>query len=268
MAENTFDFLDSSAFVIEKDEKVLSYLKSMSKVTNPIYQYNQNQKGKVDTTNMCTVFSNSTAASSLVNVQITRDQLEQECLIWVDKYHMRISGGNETQSWWKSVSTYFNKTLSKKVWFFACSIWDEYFELALDKGLLAIVTMIWYKTGNINFFTQVAKWEIVGWDMRSKVWHAICIGRWNDWGYVFYNSDTKLSKGKCSKQMLQDMMKQQVFFIPARIWLPLDQITKLSPEAYKAVQNAITANSSARQYVDDKTKATLHDLNIYLKSLL
>lgn len=51
--------------------------------------------------------------------------------------------------------------------------------------------------------------------------------------------------------MMKDLIKQGVFYPVIRIWLPLEDITTLTPQAYTAIQTAIKGNSDARQYADD-----------------
>jgi len=258
--DNTFDYIDSSSYWIEKDEKVMLAINTMPVQDNVIYQYNQHLTKDIDTNYMCTVFASAIAASSLFNKQMTRKELEAACMVGVNKYKMRLSGGNATQVGAKAMGVYINQNREKKAGFFLATMFDEYFEKCLDKWLLAVVTLRGYPSWNALFFAQMLNGVIKGWkDMRSKTGHAICIGRWKDGWYRFYNSDSKLSKAECSKAVLQDMLKQGAFYAPVRIRLPLDKITTLTPEQYKAANAIIEAAGLVRNAFPE-TRPTMEAL--------
>ena len=53
--DNTFDYVDSWAYWIEKDEKVMAAINTMPAQDNVIYQYNQHLTKDIDT-NICVLF--------------------------------------------------------------------------------------------------------------------------------------------------------------------------------------------------------------------
>jgi len=267
--DNTFDFVDSNSFWIDKDEKAMACIDKLPVQDKIIYQYNQHIQAPVDTRYMCTVFASAICVSSLFNQKRTREQLEAACLVGVTKYRMKLTGGNATQTGAKTVAVYNNEVMDKQAAFFVANLFDEWCEKALDKWLLGVVTLRWYPSGTVWFFAQMLQGVIKGGkDMRSKTGHAIAIGRGKDGWYRFYDSDSRGTQAECSKEMMKDLIKQWVFYPVIRIWLPLEDITTLTPQAYTAVQTAIKGNSDARQYADDNWKKLLNDANNYLRSLL
>lgn len=247
---NNLTYIDPTWYMLKRDENATNYLKSLSPSKPKVIQYSQEDEGKVDTTEMCVVFANAIAVSTIFQKTWTRQELEDCVTLGIKQYNLKLDGGNPDLMWAKAVAIYNNKW-PKKAAFFGAIIMDEWFELALDKWLLATLSMGWYKTGNALFFAQMWNGEITGGkNMRVKDSHLICIGRWKDGGYMFYNSDKKKSKAYCSKEVFKDLMKQSVFYQSARIRLPLDKITDLTPEQYRAYTLVVAAVDNMEKYWD------------------
>lgn len=246
---------------VENSVEAMEYLRNAPVQDELFYQYNQYDRPEQRIA--CTLFNYLIILSSIFNQPITLEQ-EQEVVDFAIKEKLfNPKGGNFSANGAQAVHKRWNiKFPDKKAVYFQTTWFSEAFNLAIEKGLGVSLTLDGKKSGSNKFFKMLLAGEIKM-DKNLVVTTGHNISLWK--GYKFRDSDTKSSVASCTKEVLDEMIKQKALFPSVRIIIPLSNLTTLPEAQYKAIQKVMQANSEARHILDAEDKTELNKSNDYFR---
>lgn len=247
---------------VEDSVEAMKYLYNCPVQDELFYQYNQYDR--VEQRNACTLFHRVIILSSIFNQPITPTE-EQELVDYaIKEYGFNIKGGSNSTADAARCATKWrnNKFPDKKAVYFQTTWFSDAFNLAIEKWLGVSITLQPIKWGSNKFFTMLKQWEIkMDKNLKVTQWHAISLWK----GYKFRDSDAKSSVASCTKEVLEEMIKQKAVFPAVRVIIPLKSLTTLWEAQYKAIQKVMQANSEARAVLDMEDKTELNETNNYFR---